>query len=417
MGLILFPVGAMSLIYPVGPADLDDLAYFFTTEPDVGPLRYIESLKEEIAKNPGITALVQAARDWGAAYGAGTPPGAHHGRSWRRPGHHRHPELRRGRQARAVRAGPGRLPGLRRGPAPDRLAGVLDRDFGLETGEDELAEVTGPLLAARLLLELDGRLVSLALPGPVPAYPDYTQFPGGYVTAGPPRRGVPMSPTAPDLRQLNNPQLIAPPRQLTLDQPLLLDCGRTLPRATINFETYGCLTDCGDNAILVCHSLTHRAHAAGRHSAVGPGPRLVGRRDRPRQAAGHRQVLRDLHRCPGGGRHDRSGQRGGGHRPAVRDAFSRGDRAGHGERAEPVRPAARPRPAARGDRRLPGRPAGAGVGDRLSGHGAQRRGDHHHARHLGAHDRDLRRDASPDPRRPAAGGTATTTGARSRTRA
>jgi homoserine O-acetyltransferase len=75
----------------------------------------------------------------------------------------------------------------------------------------------------------------------------------------------------PTLPRLDNPQLIAPARQLVLDAPLALDCGQTLPRATVNFETYGCLTDCGDNAILICHSLTHRAHAGGRHSAEDRG--------------------------------------------------------------------------------------------------------------------------------------------------
>ena len=38
LGLILFPIGAMSLVYRVGPADLDDLAYFFATEHRTGPL-------------------------------------------------------------------------------------------------------------------------------------------------------------------------------------------------------------------------------------------------------------------------------------------------------------------------------------------------------------------------------------------
>src|SRR5487761_111987 len=33
-GLILFPIGALSMVYPVGPGDLDALAYFFTTEPN-----------------------------------------------------------------------------------------------------------------------------------------------------------------------------------------------------------------------------------------------------------------------------------------------------------------------------------------------------------------------------------------------
>lgn len=65
--------------------------------------------------------------------------------------------------------------------------GSGERDFGLPTSDEELAEITAALIRDRLVLELDGRLVSLALPGPVPAYPGYTQFPGGYVTAG--RRG------------------------------------------------------------------------------------------------------------------------------------------------------------------------------------------------------------------------------------
>jgi homoserine O-acetyltransferase len=102
------------------------------------------------------------------------------------------------------------------------------------------------------------------------------------VSAAPPS-GAPRTWRAnPDLA---NPDLIAPARRLHLDVPLLLDGGRTLPGATVNFETYGTLTDRGDNAVLLCHSLTHRAHAAGRHAppdrgcgwwdgAIGPGKLL-----------------------------------------------------------------------------------------------------------------------------------------------
>jgi homoserine O-acetyltransferase/O-succinyltransferase len=85
---------------------------------------------------------------------------------------------------------------------------------------------------------------------------------------------------------LANPALIAPPHQLRTAAPIVLDCGRTLPGGTVNFETYGTLSASRDNAILVCHSLTHRAHAAGRHApaeegrpgwwdgAIGPGKLL-----------------------------------------------------------------------------------------------------------------------------------------------
>ena len=84
---------------------------------------------------------------------------------------------------------------------------------------------------------------------------------------------------------LDNQSLTGPSHQLHLDEPLLLDCGRALPEYVVNFETYGTLSTARDNAILVCHSLTSRAHAAGRHApddqrpgwwdaAIGPGKML-----------------------------------------------------------------------------------------------------------------------------------------------
>jgi len=101
------------------------------------------------------------------------------------------------------------------------------------------------------------------------------------VTQGGPDQPHPPVPAA----WLDNPGLIAPPHQVRLSAPLVLDCGRTLPGAIVNFETYGTLSPRRDNAILVCHSLTHRAHAAGRrapgdarpgwwHGAIGPGKLL-----------------------------------------------------------------------------------------------------------------------------------------------
>ena len=84
---------------------------------------------------------------------------------------------------------------------------------------------------------------------------------------------------------LDNPGLVAPPHALRITEPLALDCGRVLPGHTVSFETYGTLAPARDNAILVCHSLTKGAHAAGRHApgdprtgwwdaAIGPGRML-----------------------------------------------------------------------------------------------------------------------------------------------
>jgi homoserine O-acetyltransferase len=52
-------------------------------------------------------------------------------------------------------------------------------------------------------------------------------------------------------------------RYLDLDQPIALDCGRTLAPVRVAYETYGALSRSGDNVVLVCHALSGDAHAAG----------------------------------------------------------------------------------------------------------------------------------------------------------
>ena len=75
------------------------------------------------------------------------------------------------------------------------------------------------------------------------------------------------------------------PRTHVFDAPLALDCGRTLPRFELIYETYGELNPARDNAVLVCHALSGDHHAAGYHSlsdrkpgwweaAIGPGKPL-----------------------------------------------------------------------------------------------------------------------------------------------
>ena len=196
-------------------------------------------------------------------------------------------------------------------PRGDHLAAILGSDFGIDVPADELAAIVARLGRDGLILPIDGRLVGLAVRDAVPALPHYTEFPGGHIyldqsqdtaqsgrqaerlTAvwmsraspgtldeAPPGGGWPASPEV-----FSNPDMVAPVHAMTVEETVALDRGGSLPRVTVSFETYGTLSPRRDNAILVCHSLTHGAHAAGRHSrsagrsgwwdaAIGPGKML-----------------------------------------------------------------------------------------------------------------------------------------------
>ncbi|MDB5969421.1 MAG: homoserine O-acetyltransferase [Hydrocarboniphaga sp.] len=71
------------------------------------------------------------------------------------------------------------------------------------------------------------------------------------------------------------------PQLIDIDAPLILDCGRLLPRHQLMVETYGSLNAEASNAILICHALSGDHHAAGYHdderkpgwwdNCIGPG--------------------------------------------------------------------------------------------------------------------------------------------------
>ena len=62
------------------------------------------------------------------------------------------------------------------------------------------------------------------------------------------------------------------PRTLHFDQPLGLDCGRTLTTYELIYETYGTLNAARSNAVLICHALSGDHHAAGYHAGEQPKP-------------------------------------------------------------------------------------------------------------------------------------------------
>ncbi len=60
--------------------------------------------------------------------------------------------------------------------------------------------------------------------------------------------------------------------QFPADQPLMLDCGKSLGPFTVAYQTYGELNATRSNAVLICHALTGDQHVANMHPVTGkPG--------------------------------------------------------------------------------------------------------------------------------------------------
>jgi len=60
-------------------------------------------------------------------------------------------------------------------------------------------------------------------------------------------------------------------QSITLDKPLGLESGGTLPNVTVAYETYGQRNATGDNAILICHAISGDSHVARHNAEDDPG--------------------------------------------------------------------------------------------------------------------------------------------------
>src|SRR5580658_8683708 len=182
-GLVLFPIGAMSFVYPVAPGDLDNLTYFFSTEPGAGPLEYMRDIQRAASNSPGAETVIEAVSKWQIEASSGRPV------LWMED----HDGALEITDTRSCARAPGTvLTGLARAvclacdtaPRPGNLAQIIGRDFGIMATDDEIAAVVSQLLADRFVLAIDGRLVGVILQGRPPAVPGDDQFPGGSIVAG-----------------------------------------------------------------------------------------------------------------------------------------------------------------------------------------------------------------------------------------
>jgi ribosomal peptide maturation radical SAM protein 1 len=180
-GLVLFPIGAMSSVYPVGPAELDSLAYFFSADMAAGPRQIVEGVMAEVMRNPGVDATWDAVDAWRQAQRGERPP-----LLWRADGDGgmvvtdtRSCAL----QERRVLTGLDRALVLAcdDAPRPNRLARIVSEDHGISATGDELAEAIDRLVSARFVLPVDGRLVGLVLDGSPASLAELSDFPGGRV--------------------------------------------------------------------------------------------------------------------------------------------------------------------------------------------------------------------------------------------
>jgi ribosomal peptide maturation radical SAM protein 1 len=170
-GLVLFPIGAMSFVYPVAPGDLGNLTYFFSTEP--GAAVVPDGEKNALQNRPGTMAALGGVTEWQVEHAS------RHSTLCMED----HDGVLEITDTRSCARAPGTvLTGLARAvclacdtaPRPGNLAQIIGRDFGITATDDEIAAVVSQLLANRFVLAIDDRLVGLVVNG---LGNDLTEFP------------------------------------------------------------------------------------------------------------------------------------------------------------------------------------------------------------------------------------------------
>ena len=182
MGLVLFPIRAMSYVYPLPASELSDLTYFFTPEAGPGPLDVAVGSRGGLEqRRPGVFALRQAMERWRDAFEAKVRPVL--AMTDRDDGLHILDSRSCAVRPRQILTGVVRAVALVCDGAPraDRIAEVVQRDWDPSAYASDVATAVRTLVEAGLVLPVDGRLVGLAVQDSHPALPAGTHFPGGFV--------------------------------------------------------------------------------------------------------------------------------------------------------------------------------------------------------------------------------------------
>lgn len=186
-GLTLLPNRAYSYVYPLLPEAMTDLAYFFEDHSD----RTCEKLPRANGhtadwRDTGIIPEHQTLQAWIAQWG---------NLFWSE-----HPPILRiiGDKVDRLKIVDTRpcateselsLEGLTyqvymacdRAVTPRELVEALHRQYGLDVSWNDVQPVVDELRARKIVLDLDGRLLSLGVRGPIPPLPESREHPGGHI--------------------------------------------------------------------------------------------------------------------------------------------------------------------------------------------------------------------------------------------
>ena len=173
-GLTLKPLPFMFLTYPVSDQEMTDLTYYF------GAVDTNGSRREPISQRPGVIALYGAVRKWQKKFWRGLSPVL----ALEDDGERLEILDTRSCAVEMVTT----LEGLDRavylacdeGPSQVKLPAILEKDYRISPTAAEIQSVVTELRRRHLIMDIDDRLVALAVRGPLPKLPTMDQFPGGF---------------------------------------------------------------------------------------------------------------------------------------------------------------------------------------------------------------------------------------------